>query len=52
MINAGALYSKYNEGTKTYTVNRQTVAGEEPIQVTDTYYKDNLIFSLGLDFSF
>ncbi len=52
MINAGALYSAYNKGTKTYTVERQTVSGTQDVQVTDTYYKDNLIFSIGLDLSF
>lgn len=52
MINAGVLYSKYDEGKKSYFVERQTIDGTENIEVTDTYYKDNLIFSLGLDLSF
>lgn len=50
LINAGVSYSIYNEGTKTYTHLLQATNTE--MSTTDTYFKDSLIFALGLDFSF
>jgi len=53
MVNAGALYSIYNEGKKTYDHNFKTSPTTFiPISTIDTYYKDNLIFAIGLDVSF
>lgn len=50
LVNAGVSYTIYNEGSKTYDHYFQ--AGDQDIQVTDTYFKDNLIVGLGVDFSF
>jgi len=53
MVNLGALYSIYNEGTKTYSHDFKTSpTTSTQISTTDTYYKDNIILSIGLDFSF
>jgi long-chain fatty acid transport protein len=46
MINAGVLYSKYKDGVKKLT---DSATG---INYTDTYFKNNLIIALGIDFSF
>ncbi len=50
MVNLGAAYTKYMEGEKTYS---HTMYGVQlpPIETTDTYYKDNIFFGIGLDIS-
>ncbi len=48
MLNLGGAYTAYQEDTKDYT---HSLNGNN-IPVTDTYYKDNLFFGLGVDFSF
>jgi long-chain fatty acid transport protein len=48
MLNLGGAYTAYQKDTKDYT---HTLGGNS-IPVTDTYYKDNLFFGLGVDFSF
>jgi long-chain fatty acid transport protein len=50
MINAGAMYSVYNKGTKNYSHYLQVASTN--MDVKDSYYKDTFIVSLGLDFSF
>ncbi|HJZ41334.1 MAG TPA: outer membrane protein transport protein [Bacteroidales bacterium] len=51
MVNAGFLYSIYNEGKKTYDHIFPAV-GNPILKVTDTYFENNLVFALGIDFSF
>jgi long-subunit fatty acid transport protein len=46
MVNLGGCYSIYNKGEKEQT---DASTGQS---FTDTYYKDTLIFALGLDISF
>jgi long-chain fatty acid transport protein len=50
MVNAGVCYTAYNEGKKTY--DHMFSATQTLIPCTDTYYKDNLIIGLGVDFNF
>ena len=50
MINAGVGYTFYKDGTKTYPHYLQ--AADTNIDVTDTYYKNNLFLAIGVDFSF
>lgn len=47
MVNAGVLFSKYMEETKMYPHTFQATGGI--ISTRDTYYKDNIIFAIGLD---
>ncbi len=49
-VNMGVAYSFYNSGEKELT---HTIAGSaSPINFKESYYKDNLIFSIGFDIKF
>ncbi len=50
MVNLGGSYTAYQESEKNYIHNMSLT--NMPIEVTDTYYKDNIFFGIGLDFSF
>ncbi len=50
MVNLGGSYTKYQEGEKNY-IHTMSIVGYD-VPVKDTYYKDNLFFGIGLDFSF
>ncbi len=50
MVNLGVAYTAYIDGTKDYSHTLQATGAAIP--VTDTYYKSNLIFGIGLDLSF
>jgi long-chain fatty acid transport protein len=50
MVNLGGSYSSYQEGEKNYIHTMSLVGYEVPVK--DTYYKDNLFFGIGIDFSF
>jgi len=50
MINAGVSYTMYSEGKKSY--NHELPIPVNPVPVTDSYFMDLFIFSLGIDFSF
>lgn len=50
MVNLGGAYTTYKDGSKDRT---HTIHGlGMQIPVTDTYYKNNLFFGIGLDISF
>lgn len=49
-VNLGIAYSFYNNGEKELT---HTIAGSTtPVSFKESYYKDNLIFSIGFDIKF
>lgn len=50
MVNLGGSYTSYQKSEKNY-VHDMSLTGL-PISVKDTYYKDNIFFGIGLDFSF
>ncbi|MBN1158416.1 MAG: outer membrane protein transport protein [Bacteroidales bacterium] len=51
MVNLGAAYTLYEDGEKNYThILNTTIPSEIP--VTQSYYKSNLVFGVGLDISF
>ena len=50
MVNLGGSYTAYQDGEKNYTHTMSIVGSDVPVK--DTYYKDNLFFGIGLDFSF
>jgi long-chain fatty acid transport protein len=50
MVNLGGLYSMYNEGEKNYTWTIGGIGATVPVK--DTFYKNAMIFSIGLDISF
>jgi long-subunit fatty acid transport protein len=50
MVNLGGSYTSYQEGEKNYIHTMSLVEFQVPVK--DTYYKDNLFFGIGLDFSF
>jgi len=50
MVNLGGSYTAYQEGTKRST--HIIPNSEMNVTITDTYYKDNIFFGIGVDFSF
>lgn len=50
-LNVGGLYTMYDNGTKSFI---RTLGGNdpEPITVTETYGKGNIVLGVGLDFNF
>lgn len=50
MVNLGGSYTAYKESEKNYIHDMSLT--NMPIEVKDTYYKDNVFFGIGLDFSF
>jgi long-subunit fatty acid transport protein len=50
MVNIGGAYTTYKDGTKSRSHTIHALGQQIP--VTDTYYKNNLFFGIGLDISF
>jgi long-chain fatty acid transport protein len=50
MVNLGGSYTAYQESEKNYIHTMSLVGFDVPVK--DTYYKDNIFFGIGLDFSF
>jgi long-chain fatty acid transport protein len=48
MVNLGGAYSVYKDGDKSRSHDLNGIA----VPVTETYYKDNIFFGIGLDISF